>query len=281
MRQLSQSKIDEIIKRALREDASRKDITTKTMVPLRTQAWATLIVKQPSVLCGMPVFIRTLKLQEPRLKVKVYFQEGARVPKGARVAEIYGPARGLLAAERVALNFLQRLSGIATLTRAFVDKVKGTGVKILDTRKTTPGLRLLERYAVQIGGGQNHRFDLGRAIMVKDNHKALIPMKNILKKLQGLRGKTPSVLEVENFSEVQLALKAKVPYLQLDNMSLQNLGAVVKLVKGRAKLEATGGVNLKNVGAIAKTNVDFISVGAITHSAPAMDFSLEIQKKPS
>jgi nicotinate-nucleotide pyrophosphorylase (carboxylating) len=277
MATLSKKNLDKLIQQALREDASRKDVTTKTLIPLRTQAWGTLIAKQSLVLCGLPIFIRVLKIQEPRLKVKVYYSEGTRVPKGARIAEIYGPARGLLSAERVALNFLQRLSGIATLTRAFVDKTKGTKTKILDTRKTTPNLRFLERYAVRLGGGTNHRFDLRGAIMVKDNHKALLSMKDILKKIQRRRGKIASILEVENLSEVQMALEAQVPYLQLDNMSLKDLREAVKLVKGRVKLEASGGVNLKNITAIAKTGVDFISIGALTHSAPAVDISLEIQ----
>jgi nicotinate-nucleotide pyrophosphorylase (carboxylating) len=278
MKQLPKKNIDEIIQRALREDASRKDVTTKTLIPLRTQAWATLLAKQPLILCGLPIFSRTLKLQDPRLKVKIYFPEGARVPKEARVAEIYGPARSLLAAERVALNFLQRLSGIATLTRTFVEKVKGTGVKILDTRKTTPGLRILERYAVRVGGGQNHRFDLSGTLMIKDNHKVLLPFANILKKIQTRRRKNSIILEVESLEELELALQFKAPYLQLDNMPTRKLREAVRLVRGRAKLEATGGINLKNVAAVAKTGVDFISIGALTHSAPSVDFSLEIER---
>lgn len=280
MKQLPKNIVDEILRRALREDGSRKDATTKTLIPLRTQAWAALIAKEPLVLCGLPIFIRTLKLQDPRLKVKGYFTEGARVPKGARVAEIYGPARGLLAAERVALNFLQRLSGIATLTRAFVEQVKGTDVKILDTRKTTPGLRLLERYAVRTGGGHNHRFDLSETMMVKDNHKALLPFQAILKKIQKRRGrgKNPCIVEVETMAEVQAALQFKAPYLQLDNMSLKELREAVRMVRGRAKLEATGGIHLNNVAETAKTGVNYISIGALTHSAPSVDFSLEIER---
>jgi nicotinate-nucleotide pyrophosphorylase (carboxylating) len=278
MKQLPKNIVDEILRRALREDASRKDITTKTLIPLRTQAWAALIAKEPLVLCGLPIFTRTLKLQDPRLKVKIYFREGVRVSKGKRVAEIYGPARGLLAAERVALNFLQRLSGVATLTRAFVEKVKGTGVKILDTRKTTPGLRILERYAVRTGGGQNHRFDLSGTLMIKDNHKALLSLPKILKKIQNRRRKNPIILEVEKLEELKLALQFNPSYLQLDNMSLKEIREAVRLVRGRAKLEATGGINLKNVAAVAKTGVDFISIGGLTHSAPAVDFSVEIER---
>jgi nicotinate-nucleotide pyrophosphorylase (carboxylating) len=278
MKSLPKNIVDEILRRALREDASRKDITTKTLIPLRTQAWAALIAKEPLVLCGLPLFTRTLKLQDPRLKAKSYFAEGARVPKGKRVAEIYGPARSLLAAERVALNFLQRLSGIATLTRAFVEKVRGTGVKILDTRKTTPGLRILERYAVRTGGGHNHRFDLSGTIMVKDNHKSLVTLPTILKKIQKRRGKNSTIIEVETLEEVQEALRFQAGYLQLDNMSLKKIREVVGQVAGRAKLEATGGINLKNVGAVARTGVDFISIGALTHSAPSVDFSLEIER---
>lgn len=277
MKPLPKQVLDRLIRRALKEDASRRDVTTRVLIPRNMKARAFLIAKQSCVLCGMPVFVRTLQLQDPAIRVKVMFKEGVRIKRGARVALIGGPAHGILAGERTALNFLQRLSGIATLTRAFVNQTKGTRCKILDTRKTTPGLRLLERYAVRTGGGANHRFDLSEAIMVKDNHQALLPLGVILEKIKKRPRPKKSIVEVETLSQLKAVLAAKVSHVQLDNMPLKSLRKAVRLAAGRAKLEATGGIHLENVAAVAKTGVDFISSGALTHSAPAVDFSLEMQ----
>jgi nicotinate-nucleotide pyrophosphorylase (carboxylating) len=199
------------------------------------------------------------------------------VKKGAVIAELSGSARAILSGERVALNFLQRLSGIATLTRRYVETVRGTKAKIMDTRKTTPGLRLLERYAVKTGGGVNHRFDLSSAVMVKDNHVAIAgSVGEALRRLARFRGGKPVIVEVKNLRELSAALQRGAPHVLLDNMSAAGLRQAVRLAAGRCRLEASGGVNLKNVRRIAKTGMDFISVGALTHAVAAVDISLEI-----
>lgn len=273
---LTQSHIDKLIRQALQEDAAGRDITTQTLIPLGTPGRAQLIARQDMILCGMEFFKTAFELRDSRISVSQHFQEGAKVKKGMELAEVAGPARGILSAERVALNFLQRLSGIATLTGKFVEQLKGTKAKLLDTRKTTPGWRLLERYAVKTGGGMNHRFDLSEAVMVKDNHLALVgDIHEVLRHLKKIKRKVPVIVEVDSLSGVRAALDAKVPYLQLDNMTLPTLKKAVALAKGSCRLEATGGITLKNIRAVAKTGVDFISVGAITHSAPAADLSLE------
>ncbi len=278
--------IKKIVRAALDEDAAFDDVTTQTLVSKNTKAQAILLAKEDLILCGMPVVEVVFKMLDPRVKIHSYFKEGNRVRRGKTIAKISGHARVLLSGERVALNFLQHLSGIATLTRSFVDKVKGTKAKILDTRKTMPGLRLLERYAVCVGGGFNHRFDLKSVAMVKDNHLAVVgSITKAWERLLSLAKKIPVILEVKNFRELQAALDCGAPYLQLDNMSIPQLKKAVETVRRRGArlcaptLEATGGVRLENVRAIAKTGVDFISAGAITHSVRAVDISLEIIKQ--
>lgn len=266
---------------ALREDAAFDDITTRAIVPKNLKAKAVLLAKQDLVLCGLPLVAATFRLLDPKIKVRAKFQEGARVKKGAVLAELSGPARALLSGERVALNFLQRLCGIATLTRRFVAAVRGTRAKILDTRKTTPGLRLLERYAVAAGGGVNHRFDLRSAAMAKDNHLVVAgSVREALARLARLKGRRPVIVEVKDLRELAEALDAGARRILLDNMPVARLAEAVRRTAGRAVLEASGGVNLKNVRSIAATGVDFISVGALTHSAPAADISLEIYEMP-
>lgn len=273
---LSAKQMDPIIRRALQEDAASQDLTTRTLIPLRTPARARLVSREPLVFCGFPIFKKTFKLRETRIKVKSHFEEGAWVKAGAILAEVYGPARGILSAERVALNFLQRLSGVATLTRRYVEQLKGTKTQLLDTRKTTPGLRLFEKYAVKIGGGENHRFDLRSGVMIKDNHRALMgDFSQALQKLKQLPRTIPIVIEVESLSDLDKAIQAGFKHIQLDNMTRAQIQSAVERSKGRCRLEATGGITLKNIRAIAETGVDYISVGAITHSAPAVDLSLE------
>lgn len=274
--------LNEIIQRALDEDAAFHDITTSSLVPKNRRARAILLAKEDLILCGMPLLKQVIKSLDPGIKLKTRFQEGKKVRKGQAIAELSGKAGALLSGERVALNFLQRLSGIATLTRRYVDAVAGTGVKILDTRKTTPGLRLLEKYAVKTGGGFNHRFDLKSVAMVKDNHWVAVgSITGAWRRLLPLSKKIPVILEIKTLSELKEALACGAPYLQLDNMGLPLLKKAVALVrrhgKNRSLLEATGGVNLKNIRSIAKTGIDFISVGALTHSAPAVDISLEFE----
>lgn len=266
---------------ALREDAAFDDITTRTIVPPSLKAKAVLLAKQDLVLCGMPLVAATFRLLDPQIKIRAKYKEGAQVKRGAVLAELSGPARALLSGERVALNFLQRLCGIATLTRCFVAAVRGTQAKILDTRKTTPGLRLLERYAVASGGGVNHRFDLRSAAMAKDNHLVVAgSVREALARLARLKGKRQIIVEVKDLRELAEALDAGARRILLDNMPVARLAEAVRRTAGRAVLEASGGVNLKNVRSIAATGVDFVSVGALTHSVPAADISLEIYEMP-
>jgi nicotinate-nucleotide pyrophosphorylase (carboxylating) len=271
------SKLKKLIRDSLREDASLHDVTTLALVPKNLKAKAVLLAKSDLIICGMPLVEQAFRALDPRVKLRFRFKEGEKVKKGQVIAELSGKAQALLSAERVALNFLQHLSGIATLTRQYVDAVRGTKVKIRDTRKTTPGLRLLERYAVKIGGGVNHRFDLRSAVMVKDNHVVIAgSIQNAWQRLGKLSKKVPVILEAKDFRQLEAALTCGARYIQLDNMSLRQLKEAVKRAGGQCRLEATGGVNLRTVRAIAKTGVDYISVGAITHSAPAVDISLEI-----
>ncbi|MCE9625585.1 MAG: carboxylating nicotinate-nucleotide diphosphorylase [Deltaproteobacteria bacterium] len=274
---LPQPEIRKLVLNALREDAAFHDITTLAIVPKNRQAKAILLAKQDLILCGMPIVEATFRALDPKLKIRRKFKEGEKVRKGQAVAELSGSARTLLSGERVALNFLQRLSGIATLTRSYVEAVRGTRAKILDTRKTTPGLRSLERYAVATGGGTNHRFDLRSAAMAKDNHLAIAgSAEKAFEALAGFTGRKEIIIEVKNAKELRAALSAGASRLLLDNMSIPRLRESVLISGGKARLEASGGVTLKNVRQVAGTGVDFISVGALTHSAPAVDISLEI-----
>jgi nicotinate-nucleotide pyrophosphorylase (carboxylating) len=267
--------VSEIIKQALNEDIGKGDITTNLIVPKNQKSRAYITAKQNGILAGN-IFIKMLfQMLDPNTKIKFLVKEGNYFNKGAKIAEINGKTRILLTGERTALNILCRLSGIATLTRKFVDQIGHTNAKILDTRKTTPNLRILEKYAVKIGGGYNHRFGLYEMILIKDNHiKAVGGIINAIIQAQ----KALKVIEVEtkNLAEVKQVLSLKVPIIMLDNMSLNQIRQAVKLVKGKAKLEVSGNVNLKTVRKIAGTGVDYISVGAITHSAPIIDLSMKI-----
>lgn len=262
---------------ALREDAAFDDVTTQAIVPKNQKAKAVLLAKQGLVPAGLEVAATAFRLLDPKIKFRPKARDGRALKRGAILAEIEGSARALLSAERVALNFLQRLSGIATLTRRFVEAVRGSGAKILDTRKTTPGLRLLERYAVTVGGGVNHRFDLESAAMAKDNHLAAAgSVTEALRRLRARKTKVPVIVEVKNLKELREALQAGAKRILLDNMKPPQLRRAVRIAAGRCRLEASGGVDLNNVRKIAATGVDFISVGALTHSAPAVDISLEV-----
>jgi nicotinate-nucleotide pyrophosphorylase (carboxylating) len=270
--------IDRIIKQALKEDIGKGDITTRLTVPVNVKAEARIIAKEKGILAGSPIVIMIFNTLDPKIRINFKIREGARFNKGAVVAEIYGNARALLTGERIALNFLCRLSGIGTLTRKFVDRVSHTKAKILDTRKTIPNLRALEKYAVRIGGGINHRFGLYDMILIKDNHiEAAGGITNAIKLVQ-TGGKTELLIEVEtkNLTEVKEAIRLKVPVIMLDNMNIKQIKQAVKLVKGKAKLEVSGNVNLKTVSKIAETGIDYISVGTLTHSAPIIDMSMKI-----
>lgn len=275
---LNMALVDESVARALAEDVGTGDITTLLTVPAGVEAFGEFIAMQAGVLAGMPVVERVFHQVEPCIGVTPLVGEGQRFEAGAVLAEVRGDARGILNAERVALNFLQRLSGIATLTAQFVEEVRDLPVRICDTRKTTPGLRYLERYAVRMGGGYNHRFGLYDAVLIKDNHIAVCG--GITQAVQRARQVLPHTMKVEvectTLAQVAEALEAGVDIILLDNMSPEQLREAVRLAKGRVLLEASGGVNLQTVRAIAETGVDAISVGALTHSAPAIDIKLEV-----
>lgn len=268
-------KISEIINEALKEDISKGDITSNAVIPKSTAVKAEIIAKQKGIIAGLDVAKTVFREVDNKIVFIKKVNDGEFVKKGKIIAELRGNTRAILSSERVALNFLQRLSGIATLTYEFV-KLAGN-VKILDTRKTTPLLRELEKYAVRVGGGYNHRFNLNDAVLIKDNHIAIA---GSVSKVVMLARKTGKKIEVEakNIKEVKEALDAHADTLLLDNMNLREIKKAVELARGKAKIEVSGGVNLKNIRKIANVNVDFISIGALTHSPKAMDISLEVRE---
>ncbi|MBI3609466.1 MAG: carboxylating nicotinate-nucleotide diphosphorylase [Nitrospirae bacterium] len=275
---MSAARIRDIVSRALGEDIGSGDLTTRLLFPKSIQAEAAIRVKQEAILAGLPVAEAVFRKVDPKLKFKPLARDGDRVEPGTIVARVKGDGRFLLKGERVALNFLQHLSGIATLTAQFVEAVRGTKVTILDTRKTTPGLRALEKYAVRMGGGQNHRMNLSDGILIKDNHIALAgSLRNAVQaaKRKASRGLAVEV-EAADLSEVEAALAAGADIILLDNMSIPQLKEAVSLIHGRARTEVSGGVHLHNIREIAATGVDFVSIGALTHSAPAVDINMDI-----
>jgi len=261
---------------ALAEDVGEGDVTTDATVAEDALGTADIVLREPGVVCGLGVVEAVFRALDPELRFERLVDEGATVTGSNPVARVSGPERAILTGERTALNFLGRLSGIATLTRRYVDAVSGTGAAILDTRKTTPGMRVLEKHAVATGGGRNHRFGLDDGVLVKDNH--LRAAGSVAAAVERVRAATPLPVEVEcdTLDQVSDALDAGVDAILLDNMSLAELRAAVALAKGRARLEASGGVTLDTVLAIAETGVDEISVGALTHSARSLDVSLEL-----
>jgi nicotinate-nucleotide pyrophosphorylase (carboxylating) len=280
---LTEKQLDRIIDVALAEDISHGDITSEALIPPDLSSKASLLVKEKGILTGIEVAGRVFQRVDARLEVEGLIKDGAAIKPGDIAAKISGSVISILKSERTALNFLQRLSGIASLTAQYVAKTKGTDARIYDTRKTTPGLRLLEKYAVRTGGGQNHRLDLGEAVLVKDNHINALRATgmNIRDIVARARQNAPSgatiEVEVTSVGEVQEALKADADIIMVDNMSLEETSRVVKMVAGRVKIEASGGISLANVRQIALTGVDMISVGALTHSYKALDISLELE----
>ena len=274
--------IDILIRNALNEDIGSGDITTSSTIPEGHISIASFIAKGSFTVAGLPFVKRTFMLADNGLRFKMKTKDGTSVKRGQVLAEVKGSTRSILMAERVALNILQRLCGIATLTNTFVRRVKGSGVKILDTRKTAPGLRYLEKYAVKMGGGHNHRFGLFDAILIKDNHiEAAGGIENAVRLARQGKGKGKKIeVETGSLSEVNQALSAGADIIMLDNMPLDRMKKAVKLIRNSSKpaaIEASGNVNHGNVRLIAKTGVDCISVGALTHSAPAADISLKIK----
>jgi nicotinate-nucleotide pyrophosphorylase (carboxylating) len=268
--------IERLAYAALAEDVGEGDVTTEATVDTDALGSAYIVAREPGVVCGLAIAEAVFRALDPDVGFEALVDEGTQVGAGARVALLSGPLRAILTGERTALNFLGRLSGIATLTRHYVDAVSGTGVAILDTRKTTPGLRILEKHAVACGGGRNHRFGLDDGVLVKDNH--LRAAGSVATAVERARASTDLPVEVEcdTIEQVADAVAAGADAILLDNMTPDGLLAAVVLVKGRARLEASGGVNLENVRAIAETGVDEISIGALTHSARALDVSLEL-----
>ena len=269
------------VKLALAEDVGSGDATTLATVPESASARAVMRAREPLVVAGLPLAEASFRELSPLVKVTRSTADGERIVAEKTLMELSGPARAILTAERVALNFVQRLSGIATMTSQFVDAIKGTRARILDTRKTTPGLRLLEKYAVACGGGQNHRLGLSDMVLIKDNHLAALRSESpnaIAAAVQRARTAYPRLkieVEADTLEQVDQAVAAGADFVLLDNMNPIQLRLAVQKVKGRAKTEASGGINLASVRAVAETGVDFISVGALTHSARAVDIGLD------
>jgi nicotinate-nucleotide pyrophosphorylase (carboxylating) len=279
-------KIDDInhaVRLALAEDIGSGDVTTIATVPEAAVASATMRTREPLVVAGLPLAETTFSELSGAVKIDRVAEEGQRVEANKALMRITGPARALLTGERVALNFVQRLSGIATLTAQFVEAVKGTRAWILDTRKTTPGWRAFEKYAVICGGGHNHRMGLFDMVLIKDNHLAALNHEGdgaIATAIQRARAQFPKLkveVEADTFEQVEQALAAGADLILLDNMTPAQLRLAVEKCKGRAQTEASGGVNLSSVRAIAETGVDYISVGALTHSARAVDIGLDFE----
>jgi nicotinate-nucleotide pyrophosphorylase (carboxylating) len=271
--------MQDLIERALAEDVGDGDVTTLTLVPEDATGRATLTQKAPGVIAGLEVAHAAFSRVDPDLRWRAHAEEGVW-REGGLVAEVVGASRSILTAERTALNLLQRLSGVATMTARYVTAVEGTGARILDTRKTTPGMRELEKRAVVTGGGHNHRTGLYDAILIKENHSAMAGGVGEATRRALAAAPSGMLVEVEasTLDEVREALDAGAPRILLDNMSTDLMRAAVELTAGRAELEASGGVNLDTVREIAETGVDFISVGALTHSAPALDISLILHR---
>jgi nicotinate-nucleotide pyrophosphorylase (carboxylating) len=267
-----------LVREALLEDEAFNDVTTIATVLSERRARAHIVARANGVVAGLPLAVEAFRQVDPRIDVRVDVPDGGVLRDGMPVLFMTGHARGILSAERVALNFLQRLSGVASLTSRFVSAVAGTGARILDTRKTTPGWRRLEKYAVRAGGGYNHRMDLATAVLIKDNHLAAVDG-DIAFAVRHAREVAPAgakvEVECETRAQVEAALAAGADIVMLDNMSVELMRECAALCKGRAVTEASGGVRLDSVRAIAETGVDWISVGALTHSAPALDLALD------
>ena len=279
----SKLQIEEIIDRALAEDLGKGDVTTETLISGDQQGRAFIVAKKEGTLAGTGAAKQVFHRVDPDLKVEILLEDGVRVKPGSKIGEVSGSIASILKAERVVLNFLQRLSGIASETNQYVEAVKGLPVRIMDTRKTTPGMRLLEKHAVKAGGGENHRMSLGDGVLIKDNHLAALRSQglNIKEIVAKARQNSPQRLsvevEVETVAEALEAVEAGADTVMLDNMSLGDMRKAVKAIHGRALVEASGGITLDNVRAVAETGVDFISIGALTHSVRALDISLELE----
>jgi len=275
---LSQYELSARVRQALEEDSAFNDVTTIATVVSSRHARAKLVARQSGTVAGVPLALECFRQLDPKISIRIDAEDGQAVERGATVLFLTGHARGLLSAERTALNFMQRLSGIASLTASYVEAVKDTRAKILDTRKTTPGWRSLEKYAVRAGGGSNHRMDLADQVLIKDNHLRAVDgdVRLAIRRTRELEPNAKVEIECDTVEQVEAALDAKADII-LDNMPPELMRACVDVVAGRALVEASGGVNLDKVRAIAATGVDFISVGALTHSPPAMNLALDFE----
>jgi nicotinate-nucleotide pyrophosphorylase (carboxylating) len=279
----SKPQIENIIDRALAEDLAKGDVTTEALIPGDQLGTGFIVAKKEGILAGINVAKQVFHRVDPKLKVEVLLEDGAKIEPGSKITTVSGSIASILKAERIALNFLQRLSGIASETNRYVKRVEGLPVRIMDTRKTTPGLRSLEKYAVRVGGGENHRMSLGDGILIKDNHLAALRSQGlnikeiVAKARQNAPQRLPVEVEAGTVAEASEAVEAGANIVMLDNMSLDDMRKAVKSIHGRALIEASGGITLGSVRAVAETGVDFISIGALTHSATALDISLELE----
>ena len=274
--------IDEAVTRALHEDAPWGDVTSDYLIPAEAVAVAVLAARESGVMAGGQVFAAAFRLVDPAIQVELLVADGQAFTAGTQLAKVSGPARAVLTAERVGLNFVQRMAGIATATSRYVAAVAGTQARIVDTRKTTPGLRAFEKHSVVAGGGANHRYSLSDAVMAKDNHLAILTRggKDLTTELKAVRAKlghtTHIEVEVDRLDQIPAILAAGVDTIMLDNFNLDDMRKGVELIAGKAVIEASGGVNLDTVRAIAETGVDVISVGALTHQIHSLDLGLDI-----
>ena len=268
---------DELIKLALKEDITSEDASTNAVIRKKTLGRVQLICKQNGVICGLSVFKRTFELLDGSVKIDLFAEDGDRVEKGQLIAEVEGDIRVLLSGERTALNFLQRMSGIATYTAELVKLLEGSKTKLLDTRKTTPNMRIFEKYSVRVGGGVNHRYNLSDGILLKDNHIGAAG--SVKRAVELAKEYSPFVrkieMEVENLGMCRQALEAGADIIMLDNMSPEDMKKAVVMIGGRALTECSGNITKENIRSIADIGVDFVSSGALTHSAPILDLSLK------
>lgn len=283
---LAPEHIRAVVRAALDEDAPWGDVTSQNLIPADATATALLVAREPGVFSGGEVFTAAMTLTDQEIAVVLFLADGEAFEKDTVIAQVVGPARSVLQAERVGLNFVQRMSGIATLTARYVAEAAGTRARIVDTRKTTPGLRQFERHAVRCGGGHNHRFSLSDAVLAKDNHLAVLTAggRDLTEALREVRDRLPHTthleVEVDRIEQIEQVLAAGVDTIMLDNFSPDELRDGVAIVAGRSLVEASGNVNLDTVGAIAHAGVDIISVGALTHSVRALDLGLDIRLGP-
>jgi nicotinate-nucleotide pyrophosphorylase (carboxylating) len=284
----SRDAIHQLVRMALEEDAPWGDLTSQTLIAGPMRVTAQLVAREPGTLSGEDVFTAAMSLTDPGISTRFQVHDGESFSGSAILATVEGPAQGVLQAERVALNFVQRMSGIATLTAQYVSAVAGNRARVVDTRKTTPGLRLVERYAVRCGGGHNHRYSLSDAVMIKDNHLAILAahgVSNVTEAVRSIRGRLPHTthveVEVDRPEQIEAVLAGGADTILLDNFSIPQLASAVAQIAGRALVEASGGITLAGIREVAETGVDIISVGALTHSIRSLDLGLDVLPQPS